>query len=141
MKTLWFCGIGIVSLLSGAPAAADVVTDFRRCLKAHQNVSREGSPCGRIFQRATDALATALTQARADIEATGPATALSTIAATIGLFEREQTAWEQYRQMACRVYADRDMFGTIGRDVLGPECLVQVMHARTRQLQIFSDNF
>ena len=141
MKMIWLCGIGDLSLLYGAPSAADVVTDFSRCLKKHYNVSSEGSPCGRIFQRATDGLAGALVQARADIRSTGPTTALSTPTGPIALFEREQATWEQYRQFACKVYADRDRFGTIGRDILGPECLVQVMHARTRQLQVFSDNF
>ena len=60
MKMIWLCGIGDLSLLYGAPSAADVVTDFSRCLKKHNNVSSEGSPCGRIFQRATDGLAGAL---------------------------------------------------------------------------------
>ena len=137
MKLIWLYGIGVLSLLSGAPAAADVVTDFKECLKKHNNVSNEGSPCGRIFQRANDALASALTQARADIQGSN----VSVISAMSDLFEREQAMWDQYNQAACRVYADRDLFGTIGRDILTPECKISVTHARTLQLRAFSKNF
>ena len=137
MKTSWLCGIGILSLLSGVPAAADVVADFSKCLKKHNNVSGEGSPCGRIFQRASDALASAVMQARADIRSPGA----SATPAMRDLFEREQAMWEQYDRVACKVYADRDLFGTIGRDILTPECKISVIHARTLQLRAFSSNF